>query len=134
MRRSRARILAIADLRFAPEQGLLGVAVDPEWPTRPYVYFEATQATSIARVTMYTASGDLTDPSSANLQLGNPFVLLGDIPDLQGFHQGGTLRFGVDRRLYVSLGDDGSPCEAQDLTVLTGKILRLDVSSMHATD
>jgi hypothetical protein len=32
--------------------------------------------------------------------------------------------------LYLSLGDDGSACNAQDLAVLAGAVLRLDVSAM----
>jgi glucose/arabinose dehydrogenase len=34
--------------------------------------------------------------------------------------------------LYVSIGDDNSPCQAQDLTRLAGKILRLNVSALPA--
>ena len=56
----------------------------------------------------------------------------GALPDLAAKHNGGTLRFGPDGMLYVGLGDDDSPCRAQDLTKLQGKILRLDVSSLPA--
>ncbi len=86
------------------------------------------------RVTRYTLTGDLAfggngamtiDPASAR-------VVLGALPDLAAKHNGGTLRFGPDGMLYVGLGDDDSPCLAQDLTKLQGKILRLDVSGLPA--
>ncbi|MBN2490712.1 MAG: PQQ-dependent sugar dehydrogenase [Planctomycetes bacterium] len=113
------------------EQGLLGVAVDPSWPGRPHLYFHHN-ASNPARIqiVMYSVTGDLTTPSSTNLALDKPFLLLHDIPDNATNHNGGTCRFGPDGMLYVSLGDDASPCAAQDITDLRGTILRLDVSGM----
>ncbi|MBZ0267254.1 PQQ-dependent sugar dehydrogenase [bacterium] len=112
------------------EQGLLGVAVDPGWPTRPYVYFYYDHAGGTIHVTMFEAQGDLTDPSGTSVTLASPYHLLIDLPDASILHQAGTLRFGPDGMLYVSVGDDGNPCNAQDLSVLAGGILRLDVSGM----
>jgi hypothetical protein len=106
------------------------VAVDPEWPARPYLYFNYTHATDVSYITMYTASGDLSSPGSTNLTLSSPFHILTDAPDQFEVHNGGTLRFGTDGMLFTSFGDDGNPCSAQDPDVLTGKILRLDVSSL----
>ena len=123
-------IATIPDVTTQSERGLLGVAVDPGWPQRPYVYFHSTHTGNVIHITMYTASGELTNASSTNLALGDPFVLLNDIPDLANTHNGGTLRFGPDGHLYVSLGEDVRACEAQDLAQPRGKILRLDVASM----
>jgi glucose/arabinose dehydrogenase len=123
-------IATIPGLTFFGERGLLGIAVDPAWPARPYVYFFGTYTGGNSRVTMYTASGDLSNPTSSQLSLGSPYVLLGDIPDLREHHNAGTLRFGPDAALYVSTGDDGGQCEAQDVNFFNGKILRLDVSRM----
>ncbi len=114
----------------ALERGLLGVAVDPEWPARPYLYFYYTHTDSVSHVTMVTASGDLQNPSSTALVLSDAYPLLVDITDSTGIHNGGTLRFGTDGMLYVSLGDDADACHAQDLESPLGKILRLDVAAM----
>ena len=113
-----------------PERGLLSVAVDPDWPARPYLYFYYNHTSSKIFLTMYTASGHLSDDESVALSLFAPFHLLTDIPDLNGIHNGGSLRFGPDKKLYVSIGDDGQSCPAQDLSNLLGCILRLDVSAM----
>ncbi|MFN8177121.1 MAG: PQQ-dependent sugar dehydrogenase [bacterium] len=111
-----------------PERGLLGVAVDPAWPKRPYLYFQYTHVDGFERVEMWSASGALTDPSSTSISLSSPYVLLGDIEDVNGIHNAGTLRFGPDGRLYSSVGEDGIPCLSQDVTGPNGKLLRLDVS------
>jgi hypothetical protein len=78
---------------------------------------------------MLTASGDLADPESTFMTLGSQYDVL-HIPNREPAHNGGTLRFGTDGMLYVSSGEDFSPCDSQDLTSLKGKLLRLDVSAM----
>jgi glucose/arabinose dehydrogenase len=112
------------------ERGLLGVTVDPDWPSRPYFYFHYTHTDGTIKITMYTVSGSLTDGMSSALTLSSPFYILADIPDANGLHNGGSVRFGPDGMLYVSLGDDAAGCNAQDPTLLSGVILRLDVSAM----
>jgi glucose/arabinose dehydrogenase len=123
-------VYTIPNVWFNGERGLLGVAVDPGWPTRPYLYFYFSHDSSFNYLIMLTVGGDLTDPLSTNLTPGSRYDLLTDLPDDWINHNGGTLRFGPDGMLYVSLGDDGNGCGAQDLAILTGKILRLDVSGM----
>jgi glucose/arabinose dehydrogenase len=52
-----------------------------------------------------------------------------NIPKRSKYHQAGMLEFGPDGDLYISVGDDEQSNRSQDLGVLTGKILRLDVDS-----
>jgi len=125
-------ILTIADVNtVGNEQGLLGIAIDPQWPVRPYVYvyFDHT-GTSTIYIAMFTASGDLSDPNSNNLTLGSRYNIITDIPDAASNHNGGTLRFGTDGRLYASLGEDADFCKAQDSSSLKGVILRISVDSL----
>jgi len=115
------------------ERGLLGIAVDPGWPTRPYIYVYYSHSGTLTNyVSMYEVSGDLSDPSSDNLTIatGSLYHLLTDIPDNNYNHNGGTLRFGTDDMLYLSIGDDAVQCTAQELDDLRGMILRLDISAM----
>jgi glucose/arabinose dehydrogenase len=115
------------------ERGLLGIAVDPDWPARPYVYvyYDRTPG-NVNAVSRFTGSGDLADGSSAALTFADRYDILTDIPDNASNHNGGTLRFGPDGMLYASLGEDADPCAAQDSTTLKGEILRLDVSGLPA--
>lgn len=128
-------VATLPSIETGGEQGLLGIAVDPGWPARPYLYFHMDDlGSSTIRVTRYTAGGDLTGAGSGNLTVdtGTRRDILTGIPDQAGNHNGGTVRFGPDGMLYVSLGEDAARCVAQDTLTLRGVILRLDVSAIPA--
>ena len=118
------------------ERGLLGIAVDPRWPIAPYIYVHCTDGRfgNHVAISRFTLTGDLGFSSDGHLQFdpASRYDLLRDLPDNAPNHNGGTVRFGIDGDLYVSLGDDATSCNAQDTTVLAGKILRLDVSHLPA--
>ena len=57
--------------------------------------------------------------------LGEPVVIL-DRVGAADIHDGARVKFGPDRKLYVTMGDVANPSTAQDLGALTGKILRLN--------
>ncbi len=113
------------------ERGLLGIAVDPDWPARPYLYTHSTHTGNKIRISRFTATGALSDPAGKIfLDTLSRHDLITDIPDNAINHNGGTVRFGPDGMLYVSLGDDANSAAAQDTTSLRGVILRLDVSQL----
>lgn len=114
------------------ERGLLGIAVDPAWPTRPFVYLYYDYVGDVIRLVRYTATGDLAVPTGENITLNSPRVLIGDVLDETIFHQAGCLRFGPDGMLYASLGDDAFDCKAFDITSLHGVIVRLKVDGVPA--
>lgn len=114
------------------EEGLLGVAVDPRWPARPYVYVQHTvQGAPYIRIARFTAAGDVafTGNGAITIDPATRYDVIADAPHEVSFHNGGTLRFGPDGMLYSSLGDY-SACGSQALGELLGKILRLDVSGL----
>jgi len=81
------------------ERGLLGVAVDPEFPQRPYLYLHYTVAVPHhIRIARYTLAGDLDGTGGGNLTAdpASRYDLIDDIPDAAGNHNGGTVRFGVE--------------------------------------
>jgi glucose/arabinose dehydrogenase len=127
-----ALLLTIPNLSFGNERGLLGVAVDPEWPVWPYVYFNyAHNAPQSVRIVRYTASGNLNDPSSTGSSLRSPYFIVTNVPDQDSHHNGGTLAFGPDGMLHASFGEDNSPCSAQSTESLLGVILRVNVAAVH---
>ena len=105
------------------EQGLLGVAVHPLYPDSPYVYVTYTDA-----VTRATLLARYRDSAGTGL---DPAILL-HVPRTDGLsmNNGGSMHFGPDRKLYVSVGDHGSHFDdAQDVDSWDnhyGKILRLN--------
>ena len=120
------------------EQGLLAIAVDPDWPARPYLYAYYTfddGASQGVHLTRYTGAGDLSDGGSNNLSFdpGTAVHLITSIPDQAGNHNGGALRFAPDKTLLLSIGDDATRCAAQTLDDFRGKIVRLRVEHLGPT-
>ncbi len=107
------------------EQGLLGLAFDPEYATNRFVYVNYTDTNGDTRVVRYKTNGTRALPASAR-------VLLLAIDQPYGNHNGGGLAFGPDGGLYVGMGDGGAGGDpenrAQNMQSLLGKMLRLDVS------
>lgn len=105
------------------EGGLLGLALHPNFTNDQggYIYFYYTSAsTRKNRVVRYPYY-----PLSHQFLLQHGQVIVDDIPAAQ-HHNGGRIKFGPDRYLYIGTGDAMQPLLAQDLTSLAGKILRVD--------
>ena len=103
------------------ERGLLGVAFDPAFASNGYVYvyYTATTPAIHNRVSRFTADGDVA-------ATGSETVLL-DLDNLSTAtnHNGGALHFGPDGKLYVAVGDNATGSNAQSLSNVLGKILRI---------
>ncbi|MER3461425.1 MAG: glucose dehydrogenase [candidate division GAL15 bacterium] len=99
------------------EGGLLGLALHPRFPAKPFVYVYYTyQRDGLRnRVERLRESGG---------RLLRDRVILDDIPGAF-VHDGGRIRFGPDGMLYVGTGDARQPSLAQDPRSLAGKILRI---------
>lgn len=113
------------------EQGLLGLAFHPDYPTHPYVYVDFTDRNGNTAIDRFTVSAD---PNVASRTGG---VRLMTISQPYPNHNGGNLAFGPDGDLYIGMGDGGSAGDpgnrAQDLNSLLGKMLRIDVNHTSGT-
>ena len=114
------------------EQGLLGLAFHPTYKSngKLYVSYTDRNGTSVIREYRVSASNpDRVDTSSGRtiLSLRQPFAN----------HNGGNIAFGPDGDLYIGFGDGGSAGDpgnrAQNLNVLLGKLLRIDVNRRTGT-
>ncbi len=113
------------------EQGLLGLAFDPDYATNGvfYVYYSwngTNPGTSrVSRFTNDNPADNSVDPATEEiiLAVAQPYTN----------HNGGMIAFGPDQYLYIGLGDGGSGGDplnsGQNTTTLLGSILRIDVRS-----
>ena len=112
--------------REGNEEGLLGLAFDPEFEKNGRFYLNYTDKKHVTRIERYTAKGpdfSTADRDSAEL------LLSFDQPYKN--HNGGWIGFGPDGLLYIGTGDGGAANDpqqhGQDLSSLLGKMLRIDV-------
>src|SRR5436190_7869466 len=128
------------------ERGLLGMAFHPQFATNHkfYIYYQLPPRTrnNLSRISEFQ-----TSVSDANVaDMASEKILL-ELDDPQGNHNGGTLAFGPDGFLYISIGDRGAGNDVaaghvddwyaanaggngQDITSnLFGNILRIDVDN-----
>jgi glucose/arabinose dehydrogenase len=112
--------------RDSNEQGLLGMAFDPDFLNNGYFYLHYSDLAGDTVLSRYRVSADpnVADPAT-ELQLftqEQPYEN----------HNGGMIAFGPDGYLYMGLGDGGSGGDplgnGQSTQTYLGKMLRMDVS------
>jgi glucose/arabinose dehydrogenase len=120
--------LTIPNVDTASERGLQSIAFAPDYATSGLFY------------AFYTAGGpDAIDPDGAVGDIrvveyqrsADPDVAVGGRLVLKqahgaGNHNGGQLAFDRDGLLYITIGDNATSANAQTLSNLLGKVLRID--------
>ncbi|MEJ5103792.1 PQQ-dependent sugar dehydrogenase [Chryseobacterium sp. MYb328] len=113
---------------YGGERGLLGLAFHPQYPTNGYffVYYNNTAGNIIvARYKVSTTNSNAADPNSEKILL--------NIPKPFANHNGGSIHFAPDGKLWIVTGDGGSGGDpnnnAQNKNSLLGKMLRIDVNT-----
>ena len=99
------RLITFSNVETGSERGLLGIALDPNYPNNELVYVFYTRADR-TNVVVRFADDRLGQAGDEDAQ-----IVIDNLPsDVCGNHQGGTVAFGPDGMLYVSVGDNG--CDA----------------------
>jgi len=97
------------------EQGLLGLALDPNFAVNHFVYMYHTDPAPLRnRIVRFTEANNIGS---------NQAVIVDNLP-VNTNHNGGRLAFGPDGLLYVTIGDAGTPANAQSTASLARKVLR----------
>lgn len=106
------------------EDGLLSMALSPDFDAQPFVYVyysvRGAEKTRLARFPVRDG-GVVREDELVILEVAQPTM---------SSHNGGSVRFGPDGMLYLSIGDGGGYEGfelAQDLSNLLGSIIRIDV-------
>jgi len=109
---------AVLAVEHIGEGGLMGLALHPEFPSKPYIYAMHTakkDGETINRVVRLKDTGTKGVFDK---------VIIDDLPGGR-FHNGGRIAFGPDGMLYITAGEAGEPELARDPNSLGGKVLRL---------
>ncbi|WP_223600199.1 sorbosone dehydrogenase family protein [Chryseobacterium sp. GVT01B] len=113
---------------FGGERGLLGLAFHPQYSSNGYffVYYNNSAGNIIvARYSVSSTDSNVADPASEKILL--------NIPKPFDNHNGGSIHFAPDGKLWIITGDGGSGGDpnnnAQNKNVLLGKMLRIDVDA-----
>ncbi len=114
--------------REGNEEGLLGLAFDPEFKTSRRIYLHYTAAQGRRRNVL---SSFTMDQTGQTIDPGSESVIL-EVDQPWSNHNGGMIEFGPDGYLYVALGDGGAADDPRDqgqnVGTLLATILRIDVN------
>lgn len=89
------------------EDGLLGLAVDPDYSTNHwiYLYYSPVGKEAVQRLSRFVFAGDSLERASEKILLTVP------TQREQCCHSAGSIEFGPGKLLYLSIGDNTSPRE-----------------------
>jgi uncharacterized repeat protein (TIGR03806 family) len=114
---------------FSGEAGMLGMAFHPDWLANRLVFLSYTGLNTAGKLTSYISRFQMSGSPARIVPASEKVILAVEQPYYN--HNGGGIAFGPDGYLYIGFGDGGSAGDpgnrAQNLDVLLGKILRIDV-------
>lgn len=121
-------VAVISDVKHQGEGGLLGITIHPDFSSNNFVYL------------YYTYSNDSNNTLNRvvrfefkNNKLENQKIIVDGIPGASN-HNGGRIKFGPDKLLYITTGDSQQPSLSQNTNSLAGKILRVTDEGQPAPD
>lgn len=120
--------LTVSNVSVGGERGLLSMVFHPDYKNNGFFYVYYTNTNGDLELARYKIS---SDPNIADAATK---VIVITIPHpTNSNHNGGELHFGSDGFLYLSTGDGGGsgdvPNNAQNTSVLLGKMLRFNVNT-----
>lgn len=105
------------EVNIVQENGLQGIALDPDFEENGWVYVyytlptTATSDADVKHLSRFTMEDGTIDPDSEAVLLEVPTP-----PDQWSAHVGGDIEFDSQGNLYLSVGDDTSPFESSGYT------------------
>jgi len=126
-----APFYTLANTATSGERGLLGLALDPDFSSSPYVYAyqtysDAGNGSIYNRIVRILGSG--------NTGLSHSVILR--MPPLSSAtnHNGGVIAFGPDGRLHAVVGENADPALSQTPASPMGKVLRMNPDGSAPVD
>ncbi|KQS34453.1 sorbosone dehydrogenase family protein [Pedobacter sp. Leaf194] len=117
-------LLTISEVRENGEGGLLGIALNPDFSTNPWVYVAYNYGSSYKeKIVRYTYTGGA---------LTNPLTILDNIGAASN-HNGSRLLISGGK-LFISTGDAADTNTPQNVNSTSGKILRVNLDGSIPAD
>ncbi len=112
------------------DRGLMGIALDPDFNLNHYVYILHTVPAAPIHnaVSRFTADGDIAAPGSQTI-----LFHLSNLSSI-AHHCDGSLAFGADGKLYIGAPDNTNGANAQSMSTLLGKLLRINPDGTIPSD
>ena len=107
------------------ERGLLGLAFDPDFAANRFFYVYLINTSADAEVVRYQVSA--SNPNAIDPTSRTSIITIDQTSATN--HKAGWIGFGPDGYLYIASGDGAVASNAQALSNLLGKMLRIDVHS-----
>lgn len=109
------------------EGGLMGLTLDPDYHENRWIYLSMGYVRGedlFVKVVRYKDEGDA---------ISDETIIIDDIPAAR-FHAGSRIKFGTDKKLYITTGDASEGQLAQQMESLAGKLLRLNADGSIPDD
>jgi glucose/arabinose dehydrogenase len=117
---------SVDDLYASWEQGMLGLAIDPEFYSNHYLYVYYTALVDTQKGDGGKVINRVLRFTDTNNTGTDAMVIMDNIPASRGYHSGGAMAFGPDGKLYITVGDATEHVFAQDPSIVIGKVLRIN--------
>lgn len=112
-------LYTFTDVSTGNEEGLMGLALDPDYLSNRFIYVSYAYKSGSE---MYVKVERYKDEGNT---VSKDITIIDKLPASR-FHCGCRLRFGPDKKLYITAGDATDREYAQDLKKMNGKLLRVN--------
>ncbi|WP_020527648.1 PQQ-dependent sugar dehydrogenase [Flexithrix dorotheae] len=127
----------IDDLIFQKSRGLYCLAFHPDFEHQPFVFLHYTYASDTdekpGKSTPSFSKIVRFEYDKEKNQLHNPKIILGNIPG-KSYHNGSRMVISEDHKLFLTTGDAGNKRGSQDVNLLSGKVLRMNLDGSVPED
>ncbi len=104
---SSTKVIDKLDLFYGNEDGLIGLAVDPNYLENNWIYlFYSAADKNEQHISRFTLKNGVLDKNSEKILIQIPVIR-------KCCHSGGSLEFGPDGNLFIAVGDNTNPFESQ---------------------
>jgi aldose sugar dehydrogenase len=114
-----APLYTFLDVSTGSEEGLMGLTLDPDYLTNRFIYLSYAYKSGgemYVKVERYKDEGNT---------ISKDITIIDKLPGSKN-HCGCRLRFGPDKKLYITVGDATDREYAQDMKKMNGKLLRVN--------